>query len=122
MAFTGDEHYGWRVATFIDGHNTSDGTGRWVDEVVIELVKGQRHIECKGQHGIDPAIVLNRALSAALLDDIREAVDQNEDTSKIVDAYRRHEIQREVNENGWIAKRIGDAIFRATTIGTGAGG
>ena len=122
MPFTGDEHYGWRVAAHTHNQRASNGSGDSVDLVVIELVKGQRHIESVGQHGIGPEIVLGRALSAALLDDIREAIERNSaDLSTLVDLYRRHELHRELNENGWIAKRIG-TVFQATTIGTGAGG
>lgn len=120
MPFTGDISYGWRMAVRYTGHNTNDGTGRYVDQIVIELVKGQRHIECTGQQDIDPEIVIMRAITAALHDDIREARERGEDTDFIVDALRKHEIQREIKENGWIARRLG-TVFAASTIGTGAG-
>jgi hypothetical protein len=120
MPFTGDEYYGWRMASRYTGHHTNDGTGRYVDQLVIELVKGQRHIECIGQQGIDPDIVLMRAITAALHDDIREATGQGEDVASLIETLRQHEVQRELKENGWISRRLG-TVFAASTIGTGAG-
>jgi hypothetical protein len=61
------------MAVRYTGHNTNDGTGRYVDQIVIELVKGQRHIECTGQQDIDPEIVIMRAITAALHDDKKTA-------------------------------------------------
>lgn len=121
MPFTSDEYYGWRMALRYEGHHANDGTGRYIDQVVIELVKGQRHIVCTGQQGIDTGLVLMRAITAALHDDIREATERGEDTIPLIEDLRQHEVRREFEENGWIAHRLGTA-FAASTIGTGAGG
>lgn len=123
MPFTEDVYYGWRVAKHFEGRNTNDGTQRWVEEFVVELVKGQRHIEAKGQDGIDPEIVLLRALTYGLHDDIREA--QESGDLDLVNSLHlqlsEHETRREILENGWIARRIG-TVFQATTINAGSGG
>jgi hypothetical protein len=110
MPFTGEVIHGWRIARMTDGRRPMHGTGvaAWVDEPVIELVKGHRHIRAKGQAGIDPEIVLGRALHAALVDDHREAWERQEfeDADRIADALLLHERIREIRENGWAARRV----------------
>jgi phytoene dehydrogenase-like protein len=124
MPFTGDSIYGWRIAIDRNGRNTKDGTGRWVDEVVVELVKGQRHIRCEGQHGIDPKIVLGRAVKAAIEDDLREAQERQDgaEAVRIVTVLEQHKIWQDQYENGWAAREAhGAAIFIAGTASAGAG-
>lgn len=118
MPFTGDSIYGWRLAIDRTGRNTKDGTGRSVDEIVVTLVKGQRHIEATGQHGIDPKIVVGRAVSYALKDDLREAarVEDWDVVGQIQACLAQHEIWKDQYENGWIARTAhGAALFAAGT-------
>jgi hypothetical protein len=118
MPFTGEDIYGWRIAEATNGRNTKDGTGRWVDEVVVELVKGQRHIRCEGQHGIDPKIVLGRAVKAAIEDDLRDAKERQDDAevAQIITVLVQHQVWQDQYENGWVARGAhGAAIFEAGT-------
>lgn len=125
MTFTGDIIHGWRVATMKDGRRPMHGTGiaAWVDEPVIELVKGQRHIRAKGQQGIDPYIVLMRAVSAALLDDLRELhiLGRSDEFEMLRQTFTQHEQHRKVCENGWTVERMkqngNGAVFHAGTAG-----
>jgi hypothetical protein len=121
MAFTGDSVYGWRIAKVMDGRRPVHGTGfaAWVNEPVVELVKGHRHIRAKGEQGIDPQIVLMRAVSAALADDMRELhiLGREDEFAALHRVFVQHERNRKVFENGWMASRINGsgAVFRAGT-------
>lgn len=107
MPFTGETVYGWRIACMTNGRRATDGTMRWLDEWTVELVKGQRHIRATGQHGIDPQIVLNRAITAGLRDDLREAKVCNREPVEVMAIaidLDQHERKREVYENGFLAR------------------
>ena len=127
MAFTGEVYYGWRVASHIEGRRTRDGTGRWVDEVVIELVKDDRNIHATGQDGIDPEIVLLRALGYGLRDDLREATERGDiDIAMQIEAtLAAHDARTEVKLNGYVTQRAlvriaKAAALKASTIQAGA--
>ncbi len=125
MAFTGDTVHGWRIAKMMDGRRPMHGTGvaAWVDEVVVELVKGQRHIRAKGQQGIDPQVVLARAVTAALADDLRELhlLGRSDEFAALHQVFITHERQRKLYENGWMVQRMNEngtgAVFHAGTAG-----
>jgi hypothetical protein len=125
VAFTGDTVYGWRIAKMVDGRRPMHGTGfaAWVDEPVVELVKGHRHIRAKGEQGIDPQIVLARAITAALADDMRELhlLGRSEEFAALARVFTQHERQRKVYENGWAVQRMNEtgtgAVFHAGTAG-----
>lgn len=112
MAFTGDTVYGWRIAKMMDGRRPMHGTGvaAWVDEVVVELVKGQRHIRAKGEQGIDPQVVLARAVTAALADDLRELhlLGRSDEFAALHEVFVKHERQRKLYENGWMVQRMNE--------------
>jgi hypothetical protein len=123
MAFTGDTVYGWRIAKMMDGRRPVHGTGfaAWVDEPVVELVKGHRHIRAKGEQGIDPQIVLARAITAALADDLRELhlLGRSDEFAALARVFNAHERQRKIQENGWMVERMkqngNGAVFHAGT-------
>ncbi len=110
MSFTGETVHGWRIATLTAGRRPPHATGlaAWVDEVVIELVKGDRHIHARGQHGIDPQVVLGRAITSALLDDLRDARERGayEEGERIALAFLDHERTRKLRESGYAAGRV----------------
>jgi len=124
VAFTDEVFYGWRVARDVIRRKADDGTKRDLEEIVIELVKGDRHIEAVGQDGINPEIVLMRALSYALRDDMRVLRERGDDDMVAAFAHvlADHEARRAVIENGWIAQRVQGAVFQASVIESGAGG
>lgn len=123
MAFTGEVVYGWRIAKMKDGRRPvhAIGAAAWVDEPVIELVKGDRHIRSKGQQGIDPQIVLLRAISAALADDLKQlhVLGRTDEFTQLRWIFAKHESDRKLYENGWLVeqmKRSGTgAVFHAGT-------
>lgn len=125
MPFTGETVHGWRIAKMTEGRRPMHGTGfaAWVDEVVVELVKGDRHIRATGQQGIDPQIVLGRAITSALLDDLRELhiLGRSDEFAALHRVFTRHERQRKIRENGWMVERMKQsgtgAVFHAGTAG-----
>ena len=126
MTFTGDTVHGWRIAAMKDGRRPMHGTGvaAWVDEPVIELVKGHRHIRAKGQQGIDPDILLGRAITAALKDDMREANERKDipECVRLSTLLIEHERLRKIRENGWAASRVIGKAARMTIAPAGAKG
>lgn len=124
MAFTGEVIHGWRVADRTRRRRAS-WPPRWVEEPVYELVKGQRHVRARGEDGIDPALVLARAVTAALEDDIREARSADDPAAvlRLTIERDRHEAARRVRENGHAAGRsLGRVRFGVGAAGAGATG
>jgi hypothetical protein len=127
MAFTGDTVHGWRIAKMTDGRRPIHGPGpaAWVDEPVVELVKGHRHIRATGEDGIDPKILLFRAVKSALADDLRDlhTLGREDEFAVLLEVFKKHEQQRKLYENGWMVQRMiaGGTLFRpgtATSKGT----
>ena len=108
-----------------DGRRPMHATGiaAWVDEPVVELVKGHRHIRAKGQQGINPEVVLMRAVSAALLDDLRELhiIGRSDEFAVLHQVFVEHDARRKIMENGWMVERMkrnrNGAVFQAGTAG-----
>jgi hypothetical protein len=104
-----------------DGRRPLHGPGiaAWVDEPVVELVKGDRHIRAKGQEGIDPVILLMRAITSALLDDLRELqiLGRSDEFAILHQEFTKHERQRKIKENGWATQRMieGGTLFHPGT-------
>lgn len=119
MVLTGDTIHGWRVAKLKDGRRPMHGIGAaaWVDEPAVELIKGNRHVRATGQQGIDPNIVLARAVTAALQDDIRELTQAGKLDELVIltRIYNDHEVFRKIRERGHRPLTKGGAIFRAGT-------
>lgn len=125
MAFTGESAHGWRIAKMVDGRRPMHGTGlaAWVDEVVVELVKGHNHIRAKGAQGIDPEIVLMRAITSALAEDLRQLhiLGRSDEFAALNRVFVQHERNRKLYENGWAVERMKrngtGAVFHASTAG-----
>lgn len=130
MPFTGEVIHGWRIARMVDGRRPMHGIGfaAWVDEPVVELVKGQNHIRAKGAQGINPEIVLARAVSAGLAEDLRQLhiLGRTDEFAALHRVYVKHERKRKILENGWATQLMIDNGARfgagtATSKGTVSG-
>lgn len=110
MPATGEVIHGWKVynqsvrrkvwwRTMLHG---------WIEEPRFELAKGQRHIDARGEDGIDPAIVLARAVTAALEDDIRQAHDANnlDEVARLQVVLAHHNHCRALLETSWAVRRV----------------
>ena len=108
MPFTGDRIHDWRVVEAKQGRRVKNGTGQWVDETVVELVKGHNHIRGEGQDGIDPELVLGRCVTAALAEDLRVATEAGEfdRALPLADQLDRHERRQRVREVTAAVQRV----------------
>lgn len=117
MPFTGETIHGWRVAKAIDGRRPLHGVGfvAHVDEPVVELVKGHNHIRGTGQEDIDPSLVLDRCVTAALTEDLRVADEAGDyDISfGLADTLERQKRAQKVREVAFAVQRVERRIANA---------
>ena len=98
--------------------------------LVVELVKGHRHIRIRGQDApvrIDPDTLIGRAVRYALRDDIRDAIERRafDEVFRLTDLLDRHERWLRVLQDARIGRRTHAkataAVFAAPTAGSRAG-
>lgn len=117
MPFTGETIHGWRVATNVDGRRPLHGVGfvAHVDEPIVELVKGHNHIRGTGQEDIDPSLVLDRCVTAALTEDLRVADEAGDyDVAfGLADTLERQKRATKVREVAYAVQRVERRIANA---------